>query len=100
MTLKQRYESVATAYLNKFIEKQGFNHSFDGWIGGIGGIAGFAEQYFFNFDDIRYDIDNDCEVGLILRWQEDGVDHHMKGNTDTINYHSYHKGLRYEDLKK
>ena len=99
MTLKQRYESIATAYLNKFIKKQDLD--FDGWVSDdIGGIAFFCCQYFFNLDDIRYDIDNNCEKGLILRWQEDGVDYHMKGNTDTINYHSYHKGLRYEDLKK
>jgi len=98
MTLKQRYESVATAYLNKFIKKQDID--FDGWVGDdIGGIASFCCQYFFNLDDIRYDIDNNCKKGLILRWQEDGVEHHMKGNFDTINYHSYFKGLRYENLK-
>lgn len=99
MTLKQRYESIATAYLNKFIKKQDID--FDGWISGdIVGIASFCCQYFFNLDDIRYDIDNNCEVGLILRWQEDGVDYHMKGNFDIINYHSYSSGFRYEDLKK
>jgi len=99
MTLKERYQSVAKAYLNKFIRKQKLD--FDGWVSDdIGGIASFCCQYFFNLDDIRYDIDNNCEVGLILRWQEDGVDYHMKGNFDTINYHSYSSGLRYEDLKK
>ena len=99
MTLKQRYESVAIAYLNKFIRKQVLD--FDGWVGDdIGGIAYFCCQYFFNLDDIRYDIDNECEVGLILRWQEDGVEHDMNGFFDDINYRSYHNGLRYEDLKK
>lgn len=99
MTLKERYQSVATAYLNKFIKKHDID--FDGWINDdIGGIASFCCQYYFNLDDIRYDIDNECEVGLILRWQEDVVDYNMKGGTDTINYHSYSSGLRYEDLKK
>jgi hypothetical protein len=98
MTLKQRYESIATAYLNKFIKKQEID--FDGWVSDdIGGIASFCCQYFVSLDDMRYDIDNDCEVGLILRWQEDSVEHDMNGFFDHINYHSYHKGLRYSDLK-
>ena len=98
MTLKQRYEAVADAYLKRFIKKQDID--FDGWVGNVGDIAAFCCQYFFNLDDIRYDIDNDCEVGLILRWQEDGVEHDMSGGFDHINYHSYHKGLRYKDLKE
>jgi len=99
MTLNLRFEKLVNEYLQKFIKKQDID--FDGWVADdVGGIASFCCQYFFSFDDIRYDIDNDCEVGLILNWQQDGVDYHMKGKFDTINYRSYHKGLRYEDLEK
>jgi len=95
MTLKKRFEAVANEYLLKFIKKQDLD--FDGWIGDdVGGIASFICQYFFNFDDIRYDIDNKCKKGLILHWQDDC----LENKPNYINYYSYHKGLKFDMLNK
>lgn len=97
MELKERYEACCSEYLQKFVEKQEIE--FDYWIGGtIGGLASFIDQYFFSMDDIIYDIEHNCEVGLILSWQDDGVEFGEETG-HYINYHSYAIGLRYSDLK-
>jgi len=93
-TLKKQYEFVCNEYIRKFIDKQEIE--FDGWIGNdIGGVASFINQYYFNLQDIIWDINSEQAQGLILSWQDDSLD-----NTEqTINYFSYSKGLRYSDLK-
>jgi hypothetical protein len=96
--LKAHYEYVCAEYVFKFCNKQGLE--FDGWVGDdVGGVAACGD-YFFNLSDIVLDINNKCRKGLILDWQNDSVEAHM-GNpsAESINYYSYSKGLRYEDLK-
>jgi hypothetical protein len=98
--LNEIYEFICSGYIQKFCKKQDFN--FDGWIGDeIGGIASFSEQYFFNLSDIILDLNTKQPKGLILNWQNDGVDVHFKHPSfATINYKSYTMGLRYEQLLK
>jgi hypothetical protein len=88
--LKIQYESICGEYLRRFIKKQGYE--FSGWISGeIGSIAGFIEQYYFSFDDIYFDINEECPRGMIFSWQ----DHNLEVGIDNcINYYSYSKGLR------
>jgi hypothetical protein len=94
MNLQKRYEKICNEYIQLFVEKHGYE--FDGWIGNeVGGIASFIDQYFFSFGDIIFDINNNCEVGLIFHWQDDTIDHK---DECMINYYSYSKGLRYEHL--
>lgn len=93
-SLKQRFEEVANDYLLEFITKQDLDC--DGWVGDdIGGICSFIQQYFFNLDDIRQDIDKKAPKGLILSWQDDNLE---AGRENSINYHSYIMGLRHKDL--
>ena len=96
MTLKERYEAICEEYRKVFLEKQGFHYSY--WIADeIGGVLSCNEEYYFNINDIRYDIDNDIEVGLILKAQNDFLEAYDK-NKDTkhINYKNYVRGVRYE----
>ncbi len=94
--LEIEFNVVVEKYINKFVKKHGYE--FSNWVSDeIGSIACFIDQYFFNFDDIRYDIDNNIKKELIFRWQDDGVE---DGGKNNINFKSYIKGLRYEDLKK
>ena len=89
--LRQDYEDVCSRYIKAFVRKQEIR--FDYWIGGdIGGVASFIEQYCFNLSDIVFDIDNKCEPGLILSWQDYCIDEHNV----SINFYSYSKGLRIE----
>ncbi len=98
MMLKNRYEAICEEYRKLFIEKQGFELQDTYWIADeIGGVLSCNEEYFFNIDVIRFDVDNDVEVGLAMKAQDDFLNAYDKNNeTKHINYKNYVKGLRYE----
>ena len=97
--LKLRYEFIVADYVEAFTKKH--NWDFNGWIGNdIGGVAEFAD-YFFNFDVIRYDIDNNIRKSTILKWYDADLEHNQdRSEPQHINYSSYCKGLRHKDLNK
>ena len=99
MTIKKQYEIAVNAYIEKFVKKHGYEFTY--WVSDeVGETACFIEQYYFNFTDIKYDIDNKVEKGLIFSHQDDSVNHHFTVNQEeTINFKSYAKGWRYEHLK-
>lgn len=99
MNLKTDYEKIANEYLKLFVDKQGYEFMY--WIADeVGSIACFVDEYFINFSDIKYDIDNDIEKGLIFKWHDDNVNYNMnRKDKKNINYHSYCRGLRFELLK-
>ena len=87
-SLKQEYIDIVDKYLFAFIRKQ--NIKFDGWVGNdIGGVAQFIEQYYFSFNDIRMDIDNNVPKGIILDWQNDNIDNNSNDEGIIVNYKSY-----------
>lgn len=96
--LKKIYDDVCNEYVRLFCKKQELD--FNGWIGNdVGGIAEFANEYFFNITDIIIDIDTNQKKELILDWQTEGVEYNMfERNIQNINYKSYTMGLRYEHL--
>jgi hypothetical protein len=96
--LKKQYEFACNEYVQKFANKQQIE--FDGWVANeIGGLAIFSSQYFFNISEIVLDINSKQPKGLIIQWQNDGVDFNMcNDKNETINYKSYTMGLRYEQL--
>ena len=85
--LSLEYNNLCNEYVHLFQIKQ--DYEFCGWIGGVGGIADFIGEYFFNIDDIMYDMNNKCKKGLIFEWQNYNLD-----NESRINYSSYCKGAR------
>jgi hypothetical protein len=96
-TLQEQYQALADKYVKAFVKKQGFE--FTDWIGD-NQIAVFIEQYFINFDDLRFDLDKNCPKGLIFEWCDDVVHNHFHApEKPVINYQSYFKGLRYEQVK-
>jgi len=87
--LKENY------YIDKFCKKQEL--TFDGWVGDeVGGIAWFGDVLFFNFQDIVWDINSKQDKDLIINWIYESLDNQEKA----INYFSYSKGLRYNDINK
>jgi hypothetical protein len=87
MKLKNKYNKIVAEYLMAFIEKQGFDADNCYWVADrVGEILSVNEQYYFNFDDIRYDVDNNIKAGAILNWQDGVIDNHIK-----INYENYLK---------
>lgn len=95
--LKHKYEEVCNEYVKKFQDKQDLEFSF--WVGNeVGGIACFIDQYFFSLSDIALDLHTKQPKGLILQWEDDGLDIFKNPSEQRINYHSYTLGLRYENL--
>ena len=90
--LKKKYEKVVEQYIKKFTNKHGYEFSY--WCGPeVGGIACFTDQYFFNLEDIMYDVNNEVKKGMIFQWQDDQVKY--DGEYKSINFKSYVMGMRY-----
>ena len=86
--LKKQYEFVCNEYVEKFCNKQEMD--FEGWVGGtIGGIA-YCNDFYFNFQDIVFDINSEQAKGLIISWYYENWDFPRK----SISYFSFTKGLR------
>ena len=72
MRLKNKYEKIVEQYLIAFVDKQELDIDNCYWIADrIGEILSVNEQYYLNFNDIRFDVDNNVKDGLIFRWQDE-----------------------------
>lgn len=96
-TLQKDYNDICERYLRAFDEKHDlalFESDFkDCWIGGqVGSIADINDMYL-NFDDIRYDIDNNIPAGKIFDWYWNSVDH-AEMKVKYMNFESYCKGAQ------
>ena len=92
MKLKNKYEKIVNEYLQIFIEKQDFDADDCYWIGDkIGEILSVNEQYYFSFDDIRFDVDNNVKESLIFRWHDESLDNYFKKKKYKVNYENYLK---------
>ena len=91
--LKKDYEKVCNQYMKLFCEKQDIG--FDGFVNDdIGGIA-LCSDFFFNFQDIVWDVNAKIPKGVIIEW----YDAQLENPEKAINYYSYTKGLRHKDIK-
>ena len=91
--LKKQYEFVCNEYVTKFCNKQEMD--FEGWVGDtIGGIA-YCNDFYFNFQDIVWDVNSKQPKGAIVDWYYENLEIPEK----SINYFSYTKGLRVSELK-
>jgi hypothetical protein len=54
----------------------------------------FISDFYFNFNDILYCLENDVESKLLFQWYDANLQ-----NKEFINLQSYKKGLRHEDLQ-
>jgi phenolic acid decarboxylase len=92
--LQEQFNKIANAYVKKFVKKHKYEFSY--WISDEPGtIACFIEQYYFSFDDIREDIDNEYPKDLIFQWQDDALENQ---NKIAMNLKSYAMGLRFSEL--
>ena len=81
MKLKTKYEKIVNEYLQAFIEKQELDTENCYWIGDrIGEILSVNEQYYFNLQEIRFDVDNNIKAGAILDWQDGVIDNRIQSN--------------------
>lgn len=89
---KKKYEESCNKYVKEFCKKQDVEFEF--WISNeVGGIAS-CSNYYFNFQDIVWDVNSNQPKGLIFDWYEESIEN----IENAINYRSYTQGLRYKDL--
>ena len=87
MKLKTKYEKIVEQYLIAFVEKQDLDIENCYWVADrIGEILSVNEQYYFSFNDIRFDVDNNVKAGLIFKWQNESIENNLK-----VNYETYLK---------
>ena len=92
MKLKTKYNKIVEQYLIAFVEKQDLDIEDCYWIGDkVGEILSVNEQYYFSFDDIRFDVDNDVKESLIFRWHDESLDNYFKKKKYKVNYENYLK---------
>lgn len=98
-SLLDKFNFIANEYIKKFVKKHGYEFSY--WISDEPGTtACFIEQYYFSYDDIRYDIDKDLPKDLIFSWHDDSLEQYFNEKSEKyMNLKSYASGLRYKDLK-
>ena len=93
MILKERYRNICNEYLQKFCIKQGFDYEPDDtWVAGNAGDCANVGEFYFGFDEIRYDIDNDIPKGKIIEWYDYCLEISMLDLPLRINYPSFCKG--------
>ena len=92
MKLKNKYNKIVEQYLIAFVEKQELDIENCYWFADrIGEMLSVNEQYYFSLDEIRFDVDNNVEEGLIFKWQDKSVDNHFKKKKYKVNYENYLK---------
>ena len=97
MKLKTKYEKIVEQYLIAFVEKQELDIENCEWVADrVGELLAVNEQYYFHFDDIRFDVDNNVKERLIFRWQDESLDNYFKKKNYKINYENYLKLKGYE----
>jgi hypothetical protein len=94
------YYGACNELVKAFCKKQDF--TFDGWVADeVGEHASFESYWVFHCHDIVTDLELKAPKGLIKKWVEAACEHNEdKEYKDwkTINYKSYIKGARYEQI--
>ena len=82
--LQQQYHKIVNKYIRKFEKKQGMY--FEYWVADRKGEVACFGDFFFEFSELRFDIDNNITVGKIIDW------HNYIGSFEgTINFENWLK---------
>lgn len=88
--MKKEYEKAVKSYINYFCLKHELEFEF--WVGDEVGRICCMGDYYFDFDNIRYDIDNDIERDFIFQWYDYALEHyHEKTGMPDLNYKNFCK---------
>lgn len=66
--MKKKFKKLALEYIKIFEKKTGLQ--FDGWVGDLAGEIATLGDYFFDFNHIRYFIDNETPANYIFGWYD------------------------------
>lgn len=67
--MKKRYIELANEYLKAFCERYDFHLEDTYWVADEPGIAGIID-YYFNYDTIRYCVDNKVDWDTLIDWYD------------------------------
>lgn len=69
--LKEKFDLLCNTYVTLFCQKHELPYSEADWIGDeVGGVLSIAGERFVDFRDLKYDIDQNVEVGLYEKWDD------------------------------
>lgn len=86
--LKNRLDGLIMEYVALFEKKH--EMQFDFWVGDDVGDVGMFGDFYVDFRTIRFDIENDIEESLFIRWYDESLLNHENGKT-VLNYETYVK---------
>lgn len=84
------FEKAAMQYVLLFCVKHGFDVNDCYWVNDRVGTVLSCADHFFQFDDIRFDIDRNLPENTIMDWYESTMELRAKGEF-TPNLESYYK---------
>lgn len=92
--VRERYENAVHEYCHIFMQKHGFAYNPDEWVANeVGGVL-CVNDYYLDFDDIKYDIDNDVAENVFFEWYDYCVELMMIDGAPDVNYKSWVRGFR------
>ncbi len=95
MDLKEQFKLICNEYMFRFAKKQGISwDKFDEtncWVADAPGTIACVNDCFFDFEDIRYDVDNNIEQEKIFKWYYNYIEREQLG-LRYMNYPSFCKG--------
>ena len=89
--LNKRYTEVCEEYLKAFCQTYELQYEEDAWVAGDVGTIASIGDYYIDFQDVMYMLDNGIAFEEWLRWYDYCLDAHDLG-LDTPNFTSWHKG--------
>ena len=99
--MKKKYEEICNEYVYAFLRKHDFyekeydEYSEFYWIGNDVGTIIEVADYFIDFQDIKYDIDNDIPVPIYFKY----YDYLLSGDIK-MNYKTFVKKYKNENIKR
>lgn len=92
--LKLNFQQVVHDYMLEWCKKHEYFYEPDTWVGDdVGGICAIGDL-FVNFDDVRFDIDNDIPEPLFEEWYWYRLEISELGCERDVNLKSYSMGCR------
>lgn len=91
--MRKQLEKILEEYIKQFENKHDLFFEFAVSDNLLGTIC-FGCVYYFNIDDIVFDIDTNQPKGLIIDWLEQSLEY----PNEHINFRSYSKGSRFNTL--
>jgi len=86
--LKQDLEDAISVYVAIFCKKHDL--SFEGWAGDKSGEIGQFGDYYFDFSQIRYDLETDQPKDNLIKWYDYSLELAMQQKT-FMNYETWCK---------